>query len=90
MPIIANVEVLLNPFTPIDAALRSLKKQMLKEGTFKEMKKRAYYEKPSQKKRRKSAEARKKRRKAEKKHEEWEQRVENVKRRQDDPLRRTA
>src|SRR5262245_62005719 len=37
---------------------------MLKDGLFQEMKKRAYYEKPSVKRKRKSAQARKKRRKA--------------------------
>ena len=48
----------------IEAALKQLKKQMLKDGLFQEMKKRAYYEKPSVKRKRKSAQARKKRRKA--------------------------
>ncbi len=48
----------------IEPALKALKKEMLKEGTFKEMKRRAYYEKPSVKRKRKQAEARKKRRKA--------------------------
>jgi len=37
---------------------------MLKEGLFQEMKRRAHYEKPSVKKKRKAAQARKKRRKA--------------------------
>jgi small subunit ribosomal protein S21 len=31
----------------IEAALKTLKKQMLKEGIFQEMKRRAHYEKPS-------------------------------------------
>lgn len=48
----------------IDAALKSLKKQMLKDGVFQEMKRRAAYEKPSVKRKRKQAAARKKRRKA--------------------------
>lgn len=48
----------------VEAALKALKKQMLKGGVFKEMKRRAYYEKPSVKRKRKQAEARKKRRKA--------------------------
>jgi small subunit ribosomal protein S21 len=48
----------------IEAALKHLKKQMLKDGLYQEMKKRAYYEKPSVKRKRKSAQARKKRRKA--------------------------
>lgn len=48
----------------IEQALKALKKEMLKGGIFKEMKRRAYYEKPSVKRKRKQAEARKKRRKA--------------------------
>ncbi len=48
----------------IEPALKALKKEMLKGGLFKEMKRRAYYEKPSVKRKRKQAEARKKRRKA--------------------------
>lgn len=48
----------------IDAALKALKKQMLKDGVFQEMKRRAAYEKPSVKRKRKQAAARKKRRKA--------------------------
>ena len=48
----------------IEPALKSLKREMLKDGTFKEMKRRAYYEKPSVKRKRKQAEARRKRRKA--------------------------
>lgn len=48
----------------IEAALKTLKKEMLKGGVFKEMKRRAYYEKPPVKRKRKQAEALKKRRKA--------------------------
>ena len=48
----------------IEAALKQLKKQMLKDGVFQEMKRRAYYEKPSVKRKRKQAQARKKRRRA--------------------------
>ena len=48
----------------IEAALKTLKKQMLKDGVFQEMKRRAHYEKPSVKRKRKQAAARKKRRKA--------------------------
>ena len=48
----------------IEPALKQLKKQMLKDGLFQEMKKRQHYEKPSVKRKRKSAQARKKRRKA--------------------------
>jgi small subunit ribosomal protein S21 len=48
----------------IEHALKQLKKEMVSSGVFKEMKRRAYYEKPSVKRKRKQAEARKKRRKA--------------------------
>jgi small subunit ribosomal protein S21 len=48
----------------IEPALKQLKKLMLKDGTFKEMKRRAFYEKPSVKRKRKALAARKKRRKA--------------------------
>jgi len=82
-----NVEILLDRFTDIDHALATLKKRMLKEGTFLEMKKRAYHETRSEKRRRKSKLARKKVRKAQKKREEYDAKFENVKRRQDDPLR---
>jgi small subunit ribosomal protein S21 len=44
----------------IEAALKTLKKQMLKDGVFQEMKRRAYYEKPSVKRKRKQLQARKK------------------------------
>ncbi len=45
----------------IEKALKVLKRQLQKEGLFKEIKKRSFYEKPSEKKRRKQREARKKR-----------------------------
>src|ERR1700675_1469799 len=48
----------------IEAALKTLKKQMLKGGVFQEMKRRAFYEKPSVKRKRKPAQAGKKRRRA--------------------------
>src|SRR6185436_8849381 len=48
----------------IEAALKALKKRMQKEGLFQEMKRRAHYEKPSVKRKRKQAQARRKRRKA--------------------------
>ena len=48
----------------IEPALKSLKREMLKDGLSKEMKLRAFYEKPSVKRKRKQAEARRKRRKA--------------------------
>jgi small subunit ribosomal protein S21 len=57
----SRVEVIDNQ---VEAALKQLKKQMLKEGAFQEMKRRAHYEKPSVKRKRKAAAARKKRRRA--------------------------
>ena len=56
-----KIEVVDNQIEP---ALKALKKEMLKGGVFKEMKRLAYYEKPSVKRKRKQAEARRKRRKA--------------------------
>jgi len=56
----------------IEAALKQLKKQMLKEGLFQEMKRRAHYEKPSVKRKRKAAQARKKRRRALKRTRQYE------------------
>jgi small subunit ribosomal protein S21 len=50
----------------IDKALKLLNRQLQKEGFFKEMKKRSFYEKPSVKEKRKRIEARKKRMKARK------------------------
>ena len=41
----------------VDQALRVLKKKMLREGLFREMKLRNYYEKPSEKRVREKAEA---------------------------------
>jgi small subunit ribosomal protein S21 len=48
----------------VDAALKQLKKLLLKDGAFQEMKRRAHYEKPSVKRKRKAAAARKRRRRA--------------------------
>lgn len=48
----------------IEQALKALKRRMQKDGVFQEMKRRAYYEKPSVKRKRKQAMARKKRRRA--------------------------
>jgi small subunit ribosomal protein S21 len=56
----------------VDAALKQLKKQMLKEGAFQEMKRRAHYEKPSVKRKRKAAAARKKRRRAQARARVWD------------------
>jgi len=41
----------------VDQALRALKKKMQREGIFREMKLRAHYEKPSEKRAREKAEA---------------------------------
>nr|CRH05370.1 30S ribosomal protein S21 [Candidatus Magnetococcus massalia] len=41
----------------VDQAIRVLKKKMNREGMFREMKKRKFFEKPSERRRRKNAEA---------------------------------
>ncbi len=41
----------------VDQALKALKKKMQREGTFREMKRRSYFEKPSEKRAREAAEA---------------------------------
>ena len=56
----------------VDAALKQLKKLLLKDGAFQEMKRRAHYEKPSVKRKRKQAQARKKRRRALQRSRSWE------------------
>ena len=56
----------------IEAALKQLKKLMLKEGLYQEMKRRQHYEKPSVKRKRKAAQARKKRLKALKRTRQYE------------------
>lgn len=56
----------------VESALKTMKKLMLKDGLFKEMKKRAYYEKPSVKRKRKAAAARKKRRRALARSRDWD------------------
>ena len=48
----------------IEKALKALKRQLQREGLFQEIKKRRFYEKPSEKKKQKQREARKKRMKA--------------------------
>ena len=57
----AKIDVTANEIEP---ALKALKKQMLKDGVFQEMKRRAFYEKPSVKRKRKWAQARKRRMRA--------------------------
>jgi len=48
----------------VDQALRVLKKRLQREGVFREMKRRKYYEKPSEKRTREAAEAVRRSRKA--------------------------
>jgi len=48
----------------VERALKTLKRELLKDGLFKEIKRRSSYEKPSEKEKRKQREARKKRIKA--------------------------
>ncbi len=48
----------------VERALKGLKRQLNKEGLFKELKQRRFYEKPSVKKKRKIKEAKKKRKMA--------------------------
>ncbi|NJD57629.1 MAG: 30S ribosomal protein S21 [Nitrospirae bacterium] len=48
----------------VEKALKSLKRQLQKDGLFREIKQRSFYEKPSEKDKRKRREARKKRMKA--------------------------
>ncbi len=47
----------------LEKAMRILKRKLIREGVFKELKARRFYEKPSEKKKRKKKEAYKKRRK---------------------------
>jgi ribosomal protein S21 len=51
----------------LDRAIRDLKKQIQKDGLMRELKRRATYEKPSVKKKRKSLEAERRRRKLQRK-----------------------
>jgi len=51
-------------YDDIEKALKALKKKMAQEGVFKEIKKRRFYEKPSERKKRKREEAERRRRKA--------------------------
>ena len=56
----------------VDQALRVLKKKMQREGVFREMKLRRFYEKPSEKAARKEAESIRRARKAARKKAQWE------------------
>ena len=52
------IQVKLKKGEPVEKALRRLKKIMDKEGTMKQLRANRYFEKPSEKKRKKSARAR--------------------------------
>jgi small subunit ribosomal protein S21 len=54
-----NALIVIDDTMPVERALATLKKNLLKDGIFKEMQKRAYYEKPAIKKRRKQEAVRK-------------------------------
>ena len=47
----------------LEKAMRVLKRKLIREGVFKELKSRKYYEKPSERRKRKKEESEKKRRK---------------------------
>ena len=55
------IEILVNQ--NLEKAMRVLKRKLIREGVFKELKSRRFYEKPSEKKKRKEKEAQKKKRK---------------------------
>ena len=57
----------------IEKAIKALKRMLQKEGILKEVKKRSFYEKPSERERRKQREARKRRLKAERRK-QWSSR----------------
>ncbi len=59
------LEVIVDQGTHVEKAMKILKRKLIKEGLFKELKLRRYYEKPSEKRKRKSKEAMKKARKEE-------------------------
>jgi small subunit ribosomal protein S21 len=56
----------------VDQALRVLKKKMQREGVFREMKRRRFYEKPSEKAAREQGEAIRRARKTARKKAQWE------------------
>ena len=55
------IEIIVNQ--NLEKAMRVLKRKLIREGVFKELKSRRFYEKPSEKRKRKEKEAKKKRRK---------------------------
>jgi len=56
LKVVCRVQVVVRD-NNVDQALRALKKKLQREGVFREMKLRNYYEKPSEKKARQKAEA---------------------------------
>ena len=52
------IEIVLSENDRLDWALKQFRRKMLRSGLFKDMKKKRFYEKPSEAKKRKSAEAR--------------------------------
>ena len=55
------IEILVNQ--NLEKAMRVLKRKLIREGVFKELKSRRFFEKPSERRKRKEKEAQKKRRK---------------------------
>jgi small subunit ribosomal protein S21 len=55
------IEIIVNQ--NLEKAMRVLKRKLIREGVFKELKSRRFYEKPSERRKRKEKEAKKKRRK---------------------------
>jgi small subunit ribosomal protein S21 len=62
---VSSLEVAVDPNQNIEKAMKILKRKLIKEGLFKELKLRRYYEKPSERKKRKLKESMKKIRKEE-------------------------
>lgn len=51
------MEIEITKTMPLEKAMKIMKKKLLREGVFKELKRRRYFEKPSDRKRRKRKEA---------------------------------
>ncbi len=61
------VEVVLNENDRLDWGLKQFRRKMLRSGRFRDMKKKRFYEKPSEERKRKAAEARRRAARAERK-----------------------
>jgi len=57
------IEIQITDKMPLEKAMRILKKKLVKEGVFKELKVRRFYEKPSERAKRKKDEAKRRRKK---------------------------